>query len=78
MACGAPVVSTDCPSGPREILEDGRLGLLVPTGDARALAEAMIATLDNPPERGDLLERAEDFSLDKVTRQYVEVLLGNR
>jgi hypothetical protein len=38
----------------------------------------MIATLDNPPERGDLLERAEDFSLDKVTRQYVEVLLGNR
>jgi glycosyltransferase involved in cell wall biosynthesis len=78
MACGAPVVSTDCPSGPREILEDGRLGPLVPPGDATALADAMVATLDNPPGQDDLLERAGDFALDEVTRQYLEVLLGNR
>jgi len=78
MACGAPVVSTDCPSGPREILEDGRLGPLVPTGDATALADAIVATLDNPPGQDDLLERAGDFALDEVTRQYLEVLLGNR
>ena len=44
LACGAPVVSTDCPSGPREILEGGRYGRLVALGDDAAMAEAISAT----------------------------------
>ena len=48
MASGTPVVSTDCRSGPREILEDGKWGRLVPVGDWRSMAEAIIETLDNP------------------------------
>ncbi len=49
LAAGARVVATDCPSGPREILQDGRLGALVPVGDAAALATAILAALDRPP-----------------------------
>jgi glycosyltransferase involved in cell wall biosynthesis len=49
LASGTRVVSTDCPSGPREILQDGRLGTLVPVGDAPALASAIAAALETPP-----------------------------
>ena len=48
MACGTPVVSTDCPVGPREVLDGGRLGALVPVGDAPAMAQAITAALVRP------------------------------
>lgn len=63
MACGCPVVSTDCPSGPREILENGRYGELVPVGDSAAMAAAIERTLDAPADRADLQTRAGAFSL---------------
>lgn len=66
LACGCPVVATDCPTGPREILEDGRYGPLTPVGDVDALATAMMATLAAPPPRAWLRARGEDFSVDRA------------
>lgn len=76
MACGCPVVSTDCPFGPREILEDGRLGALVPVGDPEALAAAMTRALDEPPRREELRKRASFFSTERAVDQYEKLLLG--
>jgi glycosyltransferase involved in cell wall biosynthesis len=76
MACGCPVVSTDCPSGPAEILAGGRYGRLVPPGDAEALAEAILATLNAPPPAALLRERAAFFSVERAVAQYERVMLG--
>jgi glycosyltransferase involved in cell wall biosynthesis len=75
LACGTPVVSTDCPSGPAEILQDGRLGPLVPVGDANALAEVIGETLDDPPRAERLRERADDFRYDAIADRYLDVLV---
>lgn len=75
LAAGTPVVSTDCPSGPREILCDGRYGRLVPVGDAAALADAMAQSLASTHDREALKARAQDFSIDKATDRYLELLL---
>jgi glycosyltransferase involved in cell wall biosynthesis len=73
MACGCPVVSTDCPNGPREILEDGRYGRLVPVRDADALARAIHATLEQRPD-ADSVERAMAFGLDTALEKYRRAL----
>lgn len=72
---GVPVVSTDCPSGPREILQDGKYGRLVPVGDPRALAAAMLESLQSSHDHGALKTRAQDFAVDKVADQYLDLLL---
>lgn len=73
MACGARVVSTDCRTGPDEILESGRWGRLVPVGDVDALSMAMEASLDDksPP---DVQGRAEDFGQDIAIELYIRQL----
>ncbi|WP_119154010.1 glycosyltransferase [Caldimonas tepidiphila] len=73
MACGTPVVSTDCPSGPAEILEKGRWGRLAPVGEPRALADAIAATLDSP-SHPNVAARAADFTVDKAIAGYLRVL----
>lgn len=75
MACGTAIISTDCPSGPREILQDGRWGTLVPVGDAHALAQAILRTLSTPCELlPDVKRRAQDFSQERIIDQYLTVL----
>lgn len=70
LACGCPVVSTDCPSGPREILDGGTYGRLVDVGDERGLAGAVEETLQSPPDRDALRRRADDFATETVIDEY--------
>lgn len=74
LAFGTPVVSTDCPSGPREILCDGQFGELTPLGNAEVLALAMAKSLTVAHDSTALKERAQDFSIDKAVDQYEAIL----
>ncbi|MGJ7461990.1 glycosyltransferase [Halomonas sp. MA07-2] len=74
MACGTPVVATDCPSGPGEILDSGSYGRLVPVGNSTALASAIAVTLDEPAPKELLQSRAEDFHPAKAARAYLHLL----
>ena len=64
LACGTPVITTDCPHGPSEILQGGALGYLVPVADSAAMARAMQSCLWKPPDPGPLAARASSFTTD--------------
>ena len=70
MYFGLKIVSTDCRSGPSEILENGRYGSLVPIGDSQAFAAALIRAIKEPAETQNLKKRAADFSIAKATSAY--------
>jgi glycosyltransferase involved in cell wall biosynthesis len=74
LACGTTVVATDCPSGPAEILQDGRFGRLVPVGSAEGMAQAILASMETPHSAETLHRRAEDFAMDRVMDRYLNVL----
>ncbi len=74
--CGAPLVSTDCPSGPREILAGGRYGLLTPVGDATKLAGAIDAALNGDAPHAPQ-ESWQPYELETVVDQYEDALLGD-
>ncbi len=75
MSVGTPVVATDCPSGPRSLLQDGKLGPLVPPGNVRALADAMRRTLDSPPDPAVLRKAVACYRAMESVGKYLDVLL---
>lgn len=74
MACGTRVVSTNCPSGPSEILEGGRWGLLVPVGDVHGLAESILTCLRSKKPEGMVESATFRFHIDRIVDQYLNLL----
>ena len=74
LACGCPVVSTRCPHGPDEILEEGKFGTLIDVGDDKAMALAIISTLDAPRNPEFLRERAAHFGFDPAVEKYLSCI----
>lgn len=74
MACGAPVIATDCPSGPREILDGGTIAPLVPVDDAKAMARSLVSTLSRRPDTSASQARAQSFSIANAAGQYLDAL----
>ncbi len=77
MACGAAVLVTDAPGGMKDIIEDGKFGLMVPTGDPEALAQGMLQILTQPDLKQDYrnraLRRSADFDDVKIAKQYLDL-----
>ena len=74
LACGTPVVCTDCPHGPREILEGGRYGTLIPVGDAAAMAAAIVAALDRVPDRPFLMRRGLEYTAERAAARFLHIV----
>jgi glycosyltransferase involved in cell wall biosynthesis len=73
LGCGTSVVSTNCPSGPSEILADGKYGRLVDIGDSEGMAQAMLDVLRLPFPADLLRARAAEFSVDVIGRRYINL-----
>jgi glycosyltransferase involved in cell wall biosynthesis len=72
LSYGVPVVSTDCPSGPSEILMDGYFGKLVPCGNVQALANAIESSLHESHDINMLIDRSKNFSVEQISNQYLD------
>lgn len=75
LSCGTPVIATDCPSGPREILADGQYGELVPMRNAQSLAGAILAALDGKTPKPSP-ESWQPYELNRVVDEYLHILFG--
>jgi glycosyltransferase involved in cell wall biosynthesis len=74
LALGIPAVATDCESGPKEILQGGRYGRLIPVGDVDAMAEAIQETMDNPMPANVLRSAVKHYTAEACADEYLEVL----
>jgi glycosyltransferase involved in cell wall biosynthesis len=77
MACGLPLVSFDCPTGPGDIIEDGRNGLLVPDGNIKALAAALNRLIEDPQLRrrmsDDGLVRVQEYAPERIAARWERI-----
>ncbi len=73
LACGLPVVSTDCPSGPADILTGKRFGRLVPVGDTSAMAAAMRELSQATFPRSEIVDSVAPYQVDSVANAYLNV-----
>ncbi|HKY63444.1 MAG TPA: glycosyltransferase [bacterium] len=76
VACGTTVVSTDCPHGPWEVLEGGRIGYLAPMGSPKQLAETVLRALESPIDPALLRKKAAEFDRDERIRDYARIAAG--
>ncbi len=76
LSCGTPVVSTNCVSGPAEILENGKYGELVPVGDAAGLCAAMRRSLSSQHDASWLINRSNDFSVEVSVGKYLKAMFS--
>lgn len=74
LGLGASIVAADCPSGPREILADGRYGILVPMRDPEAMAAALAQALDRPPPAEILRAAAAPYTVANSATAYLQAL----
>lgn len=74
LGVGTKVISTDCPSGPAEILENGKYGTLVPVEKPKELASAILEVLNEPYQPAFLIERATNFSIEKIANEYINFI----
>jgi glycosyltransferase involved in cell wall biosynthesis len=74
LACGCPIVSTDCPNGPSEILDGGRYGHLVPVGDVEAMASTILRVLAGETRQAATTAWLDQFRVENVLEQYLEIL----
>jgi glycosyltransferase involved in cell wall biosynthesis len=73
MAAGCPVVSTNCKAGPAEILDNGRYGRLVEVGNPNEVCRGILETLENPPPKEMLKDRARIFSAETAANEYLKI-----
>lgn len=76
LGVGTKVISTDCPSGPAEILENGKFGKLVPMGNPKEMATTILDALNEINRANLLIERAKDFSKDKIADEYLNFIFS--
>lgn len=74
MAAGLPVIVTDCKGGPKEIVDYGKYGDIVPLDDVNVLALKITERLDQVYDKTISINRAKDFSIEKISQEYLKVL----